>query len=106
MGPAASAIRVIHPGVDTGRFRPAARDREGPRTALGWGDRPVVLTVGGLQRRKGHDQMIRALRTIRESIPDVLYAIVGDGEERAILQDLVVRERAGRPRPIPGRAGR
>lgn len=84
-------IRVIHPGVDTGRFTPSPRD-EGARTALGWGGRPVVLTVGRLQRRKGHDQMIRALRTIRESIPDVLYAVAGDGEERESLHDLAVRE--------------
>jgi phosphatidylinositol alpha-1,6-mannosyltransferase len=49
----------------------------------------VVLTVGRLQKRKGHDQMIRALPTIRQAIPDVLYAIVGDGEEREYLNDLV-----------------
>jgi phosphatidyl-myo-inositol dimannoside synthase len=85
-------IRVIHPGVDADRFTPAARDQRA-RAALGWGDRPVVMTAGRLQRRKGHDQMIRALRTIRESIPDVLYAIVGDGEERDYLGELVDRER-------------
>jgi phosphatidyl-myo-inositol dimannoside synthase len=87
-------IRVIHPGVDTDRFAPTARDPR-VRAALGWGGRPVVLTVGRLQRRKGHDQMIRALRTVRESIPDVLYAIVGDGEEREYLRDLVDREGHG-----------
>jgi phosphatidylinositol alpha-1,6-mannosyltransferase len=47
------------------------------------------LTVGRLQKRKGHDTMIRALQTIREQIPDVLYAIVGDGEERQPLESLV-----------------
>ena len=84
-------IRVLYPGVDTKRFIPAPRDPD-IRGRLGWHDRPVVLTVGRLQKRKGHDQMIQALRSARRAIPDVLYAIVGDGEERAPLQALTARE--------------
>lgn len=90
----ADRIRVLHPGVDVARFAPADRD-PAARARLGWGDRPVVLTVGRLQRRKGHDQMIRALDTIRRAVPDVLYAIVGDGEERPALQELVARQGLG-----------
>jgi phosphatidylinositol alpha-1,6-mannosyltransferase len=48
----------------------------------------VILTVGRLQKRKGHDMLIRALPAIRAAVPDVLYAIVGDGEERAGLEAL------------------
>ena len=59
---------------------------------MGWGDRPVVLTVGRLQKRKGHDHLILALPAIRQSIPDILYAIVGDGEERAALEAQARRE--------------
>jgi len=81
-------IRLMYPGVDTGRFVPAARDVPW-RARFDWGDRPVVLTVGRLQKRKGHDVMVRALGAISRSIPDILYVIVGDGEERAPLRDLV-----------------
>jgi len=84
-------IRVLHPGVDTQRFSPVGPDAH-VRAALGWGTRPVVLTVGRLQKRKGHDQMILALHNIRCLVPDVLYAIVGDGHERAALEALVARE--------------
>jgi len=84
-------IRILHPGVDTKRFVPASRN-PATRVRWGWGGRPVVLTVGRLQKRKGHDQMILALRRIKEAIPDVLYAIVGDGEEREFLSDLTARE--------------
>jgi phosphatidylinositol alpha-1,6-mannosyltransferase len=84
-------IQLLYPGVDTRLFIPSPRDKE-TRGALGWGDRPVVLTVGRLQRRKGHDTMIRALLEIRRSIPDILYAIAGDGEQRSILEDLVAAE--------------
>jgi phosphatidyl-myo-inositol dimannoside synthase len=87
----AERTRVLNPGVDTERFVPAPR-QEAVRDALGWGSRPVVLTVGRLQRRKGHDQMILALKSIRRMVPDVLYAVVGDGEEREPLQALVTSE--------------
>jgi phosphatidylinositol alpha-1,6-mannosyltransferase len=83
-------IRLLHPGVDTERFVPAPPD---PilRDQLGWGERPVLLTVGRLQRRKGQDQMILALEAVRRTHPDVLYAIVGDGEERGYLEGLVAK---------------
>ena len=80
-------IRLMHPGVDTRQFQPAPRDAAA-RSRLGWGGRPVILTVGRLQKRKGHDMMIRALPAIRRQVPDVLYAILGDGEERHALDQL------------------
>jgi len=83
-----SHVKVLHPGCDASRFTPAARS-ESVREELGWKDRSVVLTVGRLQERKGHDVMIEALTTIREAIPNVLFAIVGDGEQRERLNELV-----------------
>lgn len=82
-------VKILNPGVDLERFVPAARD-EAVRAELDWGDRPVVMTVGRLQRRKGQDQLIRALPRIRQAVPDVLYAIVGDGADREYLQQLIV----------------
>jgi phosphatidylinositol alpha-1,6-mannosyltransferase len=84
----ASHVHVLHPGVDTEYFTPAERDST-VRDRLGWRGRPVILTVGRLQQRKGHDVMIRALSSIRQAVPDILYAIVGDGEERPRLAALV-----------------
>ena len=81
-------IRILHPGCDTRQFVPADRD-PATRRKLGWDDRLVVLTVGRLQERKGQDQMIRAVAAIRDSVPNVLYSIVGDGEDRSRLKRLV-----------------
>jgi phosphatidylinositol alpha-1,6-mannosyltransferase len=82
-------VHVMHPGVDTQTFRPAPPDPN-TRHQFGWHDRPVILTVGRLMKRKGHEQIIHVLPDIANSIPDVLYAIVGDGEERDALERLVV----------------
>ncbi len=87
----ASRVRLLHPGVDTARFAPVPRDPEA-RHRLGWSGRSVVLTVGRLQKRKGHDVMIRAIGVIRRMVPDVLYSIVGGGDERLALEELVHRE--------------
>lgn len=90
-GMAPARIRQLYPGVDATHFVPASRDPI-VRSQLGWGDRPVVLTVGRLQKRKGHDQIVLALHKVRQSVPDVLYAIAGDGQERAILEAMVASE--------------
>lgn len=82
-----SKVRLLYPGVDIDRFVPRARD-ESVREGLGWRDRLVVVTVGRLQKRKGQDQMIRALPEIRRRVPQVLYCIVGHGEEEAALRQL------------------
>ncbi|QDS88332.1 GDP-mannose-dependent alpha-(1-6)-phosphatidylinositol monomannoside mannosyltransferase [Rosistilla ulvae] len=83
----AGKITVLNPGVDTQTFCPSVRNLS-VRYALGWNDAPVVLTVGRLQKRKGHDQMIRALPEILSAIPKLKYAIAGDGEERQALHAL------------------
>ncbi len=83
----ADKVRLLHPGVDTGLFVPVEKKPE-TRQRLGWEGRQVILTVGRLQKRKGQDQLIRVLPQLRVAIPEVLYAIVGDGEERQALEAL------------------
>ena len=48
----------------------------------------VILTVGRLVARKGHDDVIRALELLPGSYRDVVYVIVGDGERARELLDL------------------
>jgi phosphatidylinositol alpha-1,6-mannosyltransferase len=81
-------LQVLHPGVDTDLFQPAERNAD-LRRQLGWGERPVVLTVGRLQKRKGHDILLQALPEIIRRVPELLYVIVGEGEERPRLERLI-----------------
>lgn len=76
---------VLHPGADVERFVIRSRD-EAFRQKMGWQDRFVVLTVGRLQQRKGQDFLIQALPTILESLPNVLYVVIGSGECKLPLQ--------------------
>jgi glycosyltransferase involved in cell wall biosynthesis len=54
---------------------------------------PVVLSVCTLVRGnefKGVDTVIRALPKVLESVPDMQYVVVGEGEIRGTLESLVV----------------
>ncbi|HEY4838211.1 MAG TPA: glycosyltransferase family 4 protein [Candidatus Acidoferrales bacterium] len=51
---------------------------------------PTVLTVGRLaasERYKGHDVMLDAWAAVLREIPQARYIIVGDGDDRARLQE-------------------
>lgn len=81
-------IHVIHPGVDLERFHPGSESKADIRRRFGIGGSPVLLTVGRLQKRKGHDAVIQALPAVREQFPDVTYLVVGNGEELSPLREL------------------
>ena len=52
-------------------------------------DKKVLLTVARLVRRKGQDMVIKSLAKIKESIPNVVYLIVGRGKEDVRLKKMV-----------------
>ena len=82
-------IRVLPNTVDP-RFAPGPRPRYlAERHDLV--ESKVLLTVSRLaaaERYKGHDRVIQALPKVLGRHPDVVYAIVGDGDDRARLEAL------------------
>src|SRR5690606_36311732 len=80
-------ITVVHPGVDPDRFHPGV-DGATIRRSIATADEVVFLSVGRLQRRKGHDLVLQALAHLRGVAPEIRYVIAGDGPERADLEQL------------------
>jgi phosphatidylinositol alpha-1,6-mannosyltransferase len=102
-------VHVVHPGVDPTRFRPDA-DSYDLRQRVGRGADLVLLSVGRLQARKGHDLVIRALPAIATSLT-LRYVIAGEGPEKdrlsALAADLGLSDRVeflGKisPEALPG----
>jgi phosphatidylinositol alpha-1,6-mannosyltransferase len=91
LGVPESKIVVVHPAVDAKRFRADIDGRLVRRRFAGDTD-VMLLSVGRLQRRKGHDVAIRAVASLREELPNLRYVIAGDGEERARLERLAADE--------------
>lgn len=87
------AIDVIHNGVRFERFQKPV-DTASVRNR--YARKKILLTVGGLWGRKGHDLVLRALPDVLKKHPDTMYAIIGDGNARtdleALATDLGVRK--------------
>jgi teichuronic acid biosynthesis glycosyltransferase TuaC len=75
-------VSVLRNGVDLIKFFPYPRDEIRHQLKL---DGPILISVGHLIKRKGHDIVIRAL----PELPDYRLLIVGEGPQRANLQRLV-----------------
>jgi len=94
MGVDPARITVIYPGVDVSVFHPGL-DTTGLRQSLGIRpDEKLVFSVGRLSRRKGFDQMIRAVAQLHtEGIP-LRYVIAGIGEDADYLDGLIAEHNA------------
>ena len=87
LGVPADRIRTVYPGVDPARFHPGVDGRQ--ERAMLAPSGPMLLSVGRLQRRKGHDLTISAVARLRDRYPNLQYVIAGEGAERPRLEQLV-----------------
>jgi len=79
---------VLPNTVSVELFRPAPVNDE-LRARYGLRGRTVLMTLARLdaqERYKGIDEVMRALTSLAEDIPDIAYLIVGDGTDRARLE--------------------
>ncbi len=81
LGILAERIRVHHTGVDLDRFAPG--DQAALKRELGIAG-PLVVSLGALIPRKGHDIVIEAMARV----PDATLLIAGEGAERGRLETL------------------
>jgi glycosyltransferase involved in cell wall biosynthesis len=95
--------RVIRKGVDLSRFG-IASNREALRDELGFGRRPMILTVAGLIPLKGIHHILEALGQLRDR--DFTFVVCGEGPERARLEALSARLGLGDRTRFVGRVDR
>lgn len=81
---------LLYAGVDTQLFQPGPADVE-LRARYGLSGKKIILTVGRLVERKGHDMVLQALPQVARHVPEVAYLIVGSGPRHAALQALARR---------------
>lgn len=90
LGIGADRIHILHPCVDPDLFciiPDGIRLKEKYKLA----GKTVLLTVGRLDLRKGHDTVIRALPIFKQRFPNIVYLVVGDGEAKPYLSELAER---------------
>ena len=98
-------IDVVYPGVDTDRFRPGVAGAQDLRRRLLVGPELLLLTVGRLERRKGHDLVLQALAHVKNGPVRFRYVVVGTGpeEERLVRMagELGVQDRVNFEGKVP-----
>jgi D-inositol-3-phosphate glycosyltransferase len=87
-------IRVISPGVDTGRFQPIPMAHAKERIGL-CEDRRIILFVGRIEPLKGIDSLLRAIARIVDRRPGLrerlCVPIIGGDPDRVREDDEMVR---------------
>lgn len=89
----AGRVRVIPPGIDTARFRPA--EREAARSRLGLSG-PVLLFLGRLTLAKGPAVALRAFEGL--DVPEAHLVIAGTGRQLPWLRRYAAARRIERVR--------
>jgi glycosyltransferase involved in cell wall biosynthesis len=83
-------VEVIYNGVDAGTFQDRYADRFAVRAELGYTkDQSIIIQVARLNRLKDHRTAIRAISELSGSHSNARLLLVGDGEERRSLEELV-----------------
>lgn len=82
-------IIIINPGVDVDRFKPGLEVKDLHAIVGLQSEQKLILSVGRLSRRKGFDNVIRALAELVDQGINIRYAIIGIGEDEEYLKKLV-----------------
>lgn len=83
----AERIRLVHPGVSLPALARRAAAREAFRRRHDLGERPVLLSVGRLTRRKGLAEFIdQALPSVLRARPEAVLVIGGEEASAALAQ--------------------
>lgn len=78
-------------GVAAHRFAVIPSGSDLPVTESPPRDPALIVSVGRLERYKGHDRMLAALPLVREARPETRLLILGDGPDADRLRSLVAR---------------
>ena len=79
-------ITVVHPGTDIPEMDTAKAD--GFRARFGFGDAPLLLSVGRITERKGLLPFLRnAWPAVLERYPDAKLAVIGTEPQQALRKD-------------------
>ncbi|MFH1114450.1 MAG: glycosyltransferase family 4 protein [Pseudomonadota bacterium] len=92
-GIALDRMDVVPNGIDTNLFVPGPRTNE-IREEYGWGERFVVLYLGTHGMAHALHIVLEAAEKLKDN-PEILFAFVGEGAEKAKLKRLAKEKRLG-----------
>lgn len=85
-------IKLIHNGINLDVFQSAKKGEFIKRFNIDR-KRPLVVTVGRIDRGKNIDLAIKSIKKVKEKIPNIQLAIVGDGMQRKTIELMIKKMR-------------
>lgn len=82
-----SQVSVIPTGIDLSVFENL--NRESVRREYKWQDDTILISVGRLAKEKNFQTLIRACAIVFKVIPNTRLVIIGEGEERRFIENLI-----------------
>jgi len=79
-------INIITPGIDPSLMDTPAPEINQADQLYRLSGRPVIITVGRLVARKGHEKVMEILPELVKDFPGLVYLVVGDGIYRQHLE--------------------
>ncbi len=87
-------VSLLPNTFDTNRFKPTPKPHYLLKQYGLKPEQPVILTVARLaedEQYKGYDQILRAIPQIRQNITDIHYMIVGKGNDRPRIEEIIAQ---------------
>lgn len=89
-GVRAQDVTVVYPCPNMKLLRKVAPEEiDELKNKYGLQNKKIILTTGRLVERKGHDVVLGALHTLKGSIPNAHYAIIGDGPKEEAVRQMI-----------------
>jgi glycosyltransferase involved in cell wall biosynthesis len=88
---APARVRVIYNAVDVERFACAPRNRAKLLAHIAERSKVIAVLANMYSPVKGHAGLVSAARIVRQSEPDAVFVLIGDGPERPGLESQVRR---------------
>jgi glycosyltransferase involved in cell wall biosynthesis len=82
----ARKIRVIHNGVEAGRFTPGQQIPREPLPGVSPGNKLIVMVANMHLPVKGHSDLITAAQDVCREHPAARFLLIGDGEMRSVFK--------------------
>ncbi len=84
-GLAEERVHILHPGVAVPSQLPSAEEIATWCQKFGLGNRPIMLSVGRLTKRKGlREFVLKAMPAILQAVPETLLVVIGEEPKSAL----------------------
>ena len=86
-------VTLIENAIDSQQMVSLLKSKDSAMKELGLpAEKTIVGTIGRLDKRKGHIELIKGFAKIHEQFPDAIVAIIGEGKERSNLEVEIAKQ--------------